>query len=157
MFESQEYTENGMRIIKTGRSESDINMAAQAGFFPVIKKVEPSKSILSKYAVYQHGETGEIVIGGDYREGIPGNGYEVVIDHTFYYPHSYELPFAAYLVPKDITVGERVYIEDLIEDFVGATWNQGDTYRLDGCEAIWTGTEFEIQYDENRNKQEYIG
>ena len=32
MFESQEYTENGMRIIKTGRSESDINMAAQAGF-----------------------------------------------------------------------------------------------------------------------------
>ena len=45
-------------------------------------------------------------------------------------------PFAAYLIPRDLKAGERVFVEDLIEDFVGGEWNQGDVLRLDSCEAI---------------------
>lgn len=65
--------------------------------------------------------------------------------------------FAAYLISKDIKIGERVFIEDLIEDYIGASWSQGDTYRLDSCEAIWNGTDLEIQYDPRSNRADFIG
>ena len=72
--------------------------------------------------------------------------YEKVIDWTFYYPHQFPSPYAAYLIPDDIEIGEWVYLEDLIEDFVGASWNQGDKYRLESSEAMWNGKDFEIPY-----------
>jgi hypothetical protein len=61
-----------------------------------------------------------------------------------------------YLIPPDIDLGERVFLEDLIEDFVGAVWNQGNAYRLKSCEAIWNGKAFEIDYNPY-NIQEWIG
>ena len=59
-------------------------------------------------------------------------------------------------MPKDIHVGEKVYLEDLIEDIIGSSWNQGDTYRLDGSEAIWNGSDFEIQFKEE-NRSNFMG
>ncbi len=38
--------------------------------------------------------------------------------------------------------------EDLIEDIVGSTWNQGDCYRLAGSEAVWDGDNFVVQVSE---------
>jgi hypothetical protein len=149
----------GLRVIKTARDADSINKAAKSGFKPLIKKVEPSDNIRSKYAVVQNKKTGEIAIAGDYRADYAGdnNDFETVIDWTFYYPYSFKSPFAAYLIPKDIKVGERVFIEDLIEDYIGASWNQGDTYRLESCEAIWNGTDLEIQYDPRTNCSDFIG
>ncbi len=146
----------GLRVIKTARDENSINKAAKSGLYPLIKEVKPSDKIRSKYSVVQHKLTGEIKILGDYRWN-DLEEYEVVIDWTFYYPHSFKSPFAAYLIPKDIQIGERVFIEDLIEDFIGASWNQGDTYRLESCEAIWNGTDLEIQYDPRTNRSDFIG
>lgn len=130
---------NVLRVIKTARDKEAINRAANQGYYPLIKKVECSDEIKSKYAVLQNKETGEIKVIGDYRSRYDGDGYEVVIGFTFYYPHHFESPFAAYLIPEDLKAGERVYLEDLIQDYIGGSWNQGDTYRLDGCEAIWNG------------------
>jgi hypothetical protein len=146
----------GLRVIKTARDEKSINMAAKSGLYPLIKQVKPSNKIRSKYSVAQHKLTGEIKILGDYRWN-DLDEYEVVIDWTFYYPYSFKSPFAAYLIPKDIKIGEKVFIEDLIEDFIGASWNQGDTYRLESCEAIWNGTDLEIQYDPIANRSDFIG
>ena len=150
-----------LRVIKTARDKNSINRAAKNGLKPLIKRVEPSDKIRSKYSVVQNKKTGEIEIVGDYRGGIhsDNNGeFITVIDWTFYYPHSFKSPFAAYLIPKDIVIGERVFIEDLIEDYIGARWNQGDTYRLESCEAIWNGTDLEIQYDDpSANRLEIIG
>jgi len=150
-----------LRVIKTARDKNSINRAAKNGLKPLIKRVEPSDKIRSKYSIVQNKKTGEIEIVGDYRGGIhsDNNGeFITVIDWTFYYPHSFKSPFAAYLIPKDIVIGERVFIEDLIEDYIGARWNQGDTYRLESCEAIWNGTDLEIQYDDpSANRLEIIG
>jgi hypothetical protein len=102
----------------------------------------------------------EIEIIGDYRMGVRMNKeipFETVIDWTYYYPQTFNSPFEAYLIPKDIKTGERVFIEDLIEDYIGAKWNQGDTYRLESCEAIWNGTDLEIQYDPKANRSDFIG
>lgn len=49
-------------------------------------------------------------------------------------------------MPADLKTGEKVFLEDLIEDLVGMVWNQGNAYRLECSEAIWTGHDFEIQY-----------
>lgn len=150
----------GLRIINTARDKNSINKASKNGFKPLIKKVEPSDKIRSKYSVVQNTKTGEIEIVGDYRGGFLSNDsdeFVTVIDWTFYYPHNFKSPFAAYLIPNDITVGERVYVEDLIEDYIGASWNQGDTYRLESCEAIWNGTDLEIQYDPRANRSDFVG
>jgi hypothetical protein len=147
----------GLRVIRTARDEASINEGARCGFFPLVKPVQPSPEIRSKYAVVQNQVTGEIQVSGDYRwRGRMEEG-EVVIDFTFYYPHSFPSPFAAYLIPRDLQVGERVYLEDLIEDVVGGSWNQGDTYRLASCIAVWNGRDFELQYDPETDRDVMIG
>ena len=144
-FSNKNRNSQTLRVIKTARDKNSINRAAKNGLRPLIKKIQPSKKIRSKYSVVQNKKTGEIEIVGDYRgSGLntDDNGeFITVIDWTFYYPHNFKSPFAAYLIPKDIVIGERVFIEDLIEDYIGASWNQGDTYRLESCEAIWNGTD----------------
>jgi hypothetical protein len=160
VFWGKNKNSNELRVIKTARDKESINQAAKNGYRPLIKKIEPSDKIRSKYSVIQNKQTGEIEIIGDYRMGVRMNKeipFETVIDWTYYYPHTFNSPFAAYLIPKDIKTGERVFIEDLIEDYIGAKWNQGDTYRLESCEAIWNGTDLEIQYDPKANRSDFIG
>ncbi|WP_196887509.1 hypothetical protein [Aureivirga sp. CE67] len=138
------------RVIKTARNIEEMNEAARNGFRPLVKKVEASEKIRSKYSIFQHIETGEIKNIVDAREGLKyqrDENYINVIERTFYYPYNFESPFAAYLVPKDIEVGELVFLEDLIEDLVGFEWNQGVTHRLISCEAKWNGESFEILYN----------
>lgn len=142
----KEKNPNNLRVIKTARNEKDINEAAKQGFWPLVKKVIPSDKIKSKYAVSQNMNTGEIEVCGDYRSGCEDSD---VIGWTFYYPYHFESPYAAYLIPKDIKIGEKVFIEDLIEDIVGGTWNQGNAWRLECSEAIWNGEELEIATDDD--------
>lgn len=159
-FWNRNKNSNELRVIKTARDKESINKAAKNGYRPLIKKIEPSDKIRSKYSVIQNKQTGEIEIIGDFRMGFSmdeESSYETVIDWTYYYPHAFNSPFAAYLIPKDIKTGERVFIEDLIEDYIGASWNQGDTYRLASCEAIWNGTDLEIQYVPKANRSDFIG
>ncbi|WP_276345618.1 hypothetical protein [Daejeonella sp. JGW-45] len=148
--------ESNLRVIKTARSKEAINQAAKEGYWPLVKPVIPSPEIKTKYAVIQHSETGEIEISADFRFdsmafGEKGNK---VIDFTFYYPYHFENPYAAYLIPKDLKINEKVFLEDLIEDIVGSTWNQGDSYRLASSEAVWDGTNFKILENE---KVDFIG
>ncbi|MBS9783416.1 MAG: hypothetical protein KGV46_02560 [Pasteurella sp.] len=157
------YNENGLRIVKTARSKKKINKAARKGYYPLIKEVIPSKEIHSKYCVIQHPETNEIKVIGDARRFMGDSGiglqvcYKTVIGWTSYYPYNFKSPFAAYLIPPDIKVGERVFVEDVIEDYVAARWNQGNTYRLESCEAIWNGEDLEIQYDDIGDRITMIG
>lgn len=144
---------DGLRVIKTARTEEAINRAAKAGFFPLVKEVKPSLEIRQKFAVFQDRSTGEIMVAGDYRIGQNG---DPVVPFTFYYPYCFPSPFAAYLIPPDLEVGEVVFLEDLIEDLIGARWNQGDAYRLEACQATWLGHDFEIHHSES-NVDEVVG
>lgn len=146
MFWRRSKNADGLRIIYTARGKWSINRAINKGFIPLIKKVEPSKKIHSKFAVIRNTISGKIDVIRDFRQSDRPD-YEIVLDWTSYYPHYFKSPFAAYLIPNDIQIGERVYIDDLIEDIVGGSWNQGDTYRLTSSEAVWDGTELLIQFD----------
>jgi hypothetical protein len=144
----ERYTREGLRVIRTARTPDEINAAARTGVRPLVKPVNPSPQVRSKIAVFQNRINGTIRLVGDYRAMSHDEDEEMVVDFRFYYPHAWPHPFAAYLIPRDLEVGERVYLEDLIEDIVGERWNQGDTYRLPACEATWNGEEFEIDYEE---------
>ena len=141
---------SNLRIIKTARDEEQINLAANNGYFPLMKLVQPSPDISSKFAIRQDKIKGTIEVLGDYRMS---DGSDCVIGWTNYYPYNFKSPFAAYLIPKDIKIGERVILEDLIEDIIERQWNQGSAWRLDSCEAIWNGSNFDIQYDKNNIQQ----
>ena len=153
--------ERNLRSIGTARDEQAINRAAKKGFFPLLKKVEPSDTLRTKFSVKQNKKTGQITVVSDYRDrGYSRSnegGFETVIPFTFYYPYTFASPFAAYLLPKDLKVGEKVWLLDLIEDYVGSTWNQGDAFRLESCEAIWNGIDFDIQYNPDINRRDFIG
>ncbi len=142
-----------LHIIKTARDIDSINKAVEAGLSPLFRKVIPSEEIKSKYAVCRNRQNGEFVVLQDYRDvSRHQQVYEIIIDWTFYYPYSFSSPFAAHLIPRDLVVGERVFIKDLIEDYVGINWNQGNAYRLQSCEAIWDGEDLKIQPKETTKK-----
>lgn len=149
-----------LRTIRTARGKDKINEGVAAGFWPLVKRVQPSEEISSSICVYQHKKTGEIKTVGDGRVGIrldSNEDYELVVPWFSYYPYQFKSPIAAYLIPTDLEKGEEVYLEDLIEDYVGRSWNQGSAWRLKGCKAIWNGQDFEIQYNPDVQRTDFIG
>lgn len=131
------FTSTELRVIHTARHLVAMNNAVEKGFWPLIKPVIPDKTIGTKLIVWQD-EFGIVYTSTDYRSrGARGDTY-------WHNPYISPLPFAAYLIPPDIEVGERVYLVDLIEDRPCMVWNQGDSWRAGSAEAIWTGEEFEL-------------
>lgn len=119
--------------IATVRNIEDIERAVSIGYWPDVHIVQyKDKEILQKVGLFQNMKTGAIKLSGDYRyifniQDSPE--WEEVMPVTFYYSGYQESPFAAYLIPKDLPDGSSVFIPDPITDFLGETWNQGDTYR----------------------------
>ena len=135
MFDMSTYRYD-LPIIRTVRSLSDIKRAIQMGYWADIRLVQyKDREIKQKFAVYQHSETGEIKIIGDYRSIIDRGSklhnevWQEIIPFTYYYANYQEEPVAAYLIPKDLKDNLEVFIPDPIEDLIGSTWNQGDCYR----------------------------
>lgn len=132
------YTDTELRVIHTARYLTAMNDAVEKGFCLLIRPVIPDETIGVKMEVWQD-EFGKVITSGDYRSMGP------IGSKTYWHnPYISPLPFAAYLVPPDIEVGERVYLVDLIEDRPGRVWNQGDSWREDASEATWTGETFEL-------------
>ena len=143
----EEHQEGRMRVIKTARTETEINTAIRLGFKALIKEVIASDEIRVMYALERDIETGEVKVLHDAWEIYAHHDEaERIIDEVYYYPYQFPSPFAAYLVPHDIEVGEMVILEDLIEDIVGDR-HKMHTYRLSSAEAMWSGETFVINHD----------
>ena len=143
-----------MKIIYTGRSVEAINKAIKRGFLPILKELKPHPDIYSKVAVTINYETEEVEEHGDFRSCM--NAGPDGLDWIKYYPYHWDLPYAAYLVPDDIEIGERVLLTDLIEDYIGGSWNQGDAYRAERAEAVWNGEDFDVD-EGSINKSVILG
>jgi len=141
---------NGLRIIETARSfyKIDINNFIDDGYTVLVKKLEPLPSLFNRVHIFQHKQTKNIkILGTDGREWIKFNRSEhELLEEIRYYPYKFEHPYAAYLIPPDIQLNEKVFVADLIEDYIGIRhWGN---HRLQSCEAIWNGKELEILYSE---------
>ena len=137
---------NGLRVIRTIRGETAINVAKEMGLKLIELRAEVSDDFNVKYKKVKDKLTGKIVTLGDFREDhyFRKSRYKTIVDWTSRNPSKFFSPFAAYIVPKDLKSGERVLINDVITNHVSGRWNQGDVYRLSKSEAIWTGRYFNI-------------
>ncbi len=133
-----------LRIVKTLRTKEEIKDAINSGQKVLKQKVKPSKEIRVTDIHIKDKKTGKITVQPYSFHALPTDydRYEVVKKRT-YYPYDFPSKDAAYVLPEDLSVGERVILEDLIEDIVGASHSWG-TYRLDSAEAIWNGEEFVV-------------
>ena len=147
---------SNLRVIKTARDQDSINQAAQEGLRPLVKLVEQSDEFRGHFQIIQHSQTGEIRVMGDSRRRVT-EGFEVVIPWTGFKRVYFTSPFAAYLLPPDLANGERVWVEDLIENFIDSYGGQGGTTRLHSAEAIWNGQELRIQYNTETDTRVYKG
>lgn len=134
-------------VITTARTVEAINKGVRDGYWPVLKAVLPSAEIKTKTLVTQNPD-GSIKVDGDLREALSAS---YIFEHN---PYRSPLAFAAYLIPRDLEAGTRVFIPDLIEDILGRRWNQGDTYRRNEGFAVWDGKDLVI---EEKPVGEFVG
>ena len=144
-----------LRIIKTARGIEDINKAADMGFIPLVKKLKPLKKLFRTTGIFRNKNTNKIEEAEDYvvyRQYGKITSYEdedeweLVVPFYSYYPYKFDSQYAAYLIPHDIEKGEKVILEDLIEDYYGGSfWSHH--IRVESLQAIWTGEDFSILYD----------
>ena len=152
------FTANGLRIIHTARDLDAINRAVREGFKPLILPVVPDPRIRSKVALFKNIHTGLYETSSDLRHYFwSGELKDQVTKFLWYYPYKFAEPFAAYLLPPDLYFEERVLLEDLIEDYIGGSWNQGDVWRLASCEATWNGRSFTVHYDPKELRRTIVG
>jgi len=146
-FENQEW--NDLRIIKTAWTiDNDFDLH----FVDYNQNPQVNRKLL----VFKEKDTGKISFHSDYRLLIKSGDILIKIyDGNF--PLKTILPFAAYILPKDIKINEYVVIAHVIEDLVEGYWNQGDTVLLTMCMARWTGDKFIYDYDPKQTKKEFIG
>lgn len=129
-----------LRKIRTVRSIFMINLAAKFGYYPLIDIVQNDiKS--KKIKILQNKKTGKIRV-------LEGNGFstnstydEERIIFWKYYPQEFKSPFAAYLIPKNISIGERVFVKELINNHFVSFPKNGNKHGTNSCEAIWNGSE----------------
>lgn len=137
------YTDAGLRIIYTARSLQAINRAVKLGFWPLVKPVNMSPPYANTYTVYQHYKTGNVKLSHDPRQEMKLWGeWRKVADFGGQNPVRFRNPYAAYLIPSDLEVDQRVWLEDLIEDLPAVLGVVQE--RLSSAEAIWNGQDFEV-------------
>lgn len=150
-MEQSKNTNKKLRTIKTARSVAAMNQGVQEGFFPLITEVGDLSKFKSAYIFNQNKKTGEVSrVVHDFRFADrflidEEDDYKYFNIGKPLYEYNYELPFAAYLIPKELEIGEKVFLEDIIEDYIDKIWNQGSCRRLNCGEAIWTGEKFLVE------------
>jgi hypothetical protein len=155
---------SGERIIRTARSLQALRAAVNQGLIPYFVPNMESGRTQQKLSIVFDREKGRLSISGHFRSGGPfdqqqielryGKGAGIALRQDF---RRHSSPVAAYLLPHDIAVEERVYLEDLIEDRVASIWYQGDAYRASTGFAIWRGHELEIERSEDATGFEILG
>jgi len=134
--------------IRTVRDLSQIDELSMAGARLIIKPVILSPEIKQKAEVWRNRRTGSLLLNNDYRRDMRGEGkdWELVIPWFFYRPSPPQGAIAAYMIPLGLMPGDRVYIEDLIEDIpTNVNEAQQDADRLKSAFATWTGTDFTLE------------
>jgi len=137
---------SGRPVICTARTLEAINEGACRGFVPLVRRAGPDSTVGPKCMLVQHADTGHVHAVGDCRDNRwEKDGWTVVAD-WFHVRPDRPFPYAAYLVPRGLPLGHRVYLEDLIEDVPVVYHSQGDSSRLLACDATWLGDDFELEW-----------
>jgi hypothetical protein len=159
---------NNLRVIKTlhGFDDDTINSYIYNGYKVLIRMQKIGSKLWCRRHIIQDKETNELHIVGIFPQSYSHlkdygcirsitqmdatddeNCRYKVLEYIPCYNKSFDLkrPYAAYLIPPDIKVNEKVFIADLIEE---VTYDY--ISRLESCEAVWDGKDLNIIYDKSR-------
>ena len=145
-----------LRRIRTARGAREINELASTTLRPLI--VEVPRSSESLLTIWQHAVSGRIAFSYSRRfapdevnEDRSGEGHWREVE---FQPQEQPrrcgddgLPIAAYMIPSDLRIGDRVWIEDIIEDVVEVHGPGHDRYHQSAV-ATWLGESFRFEVDE---------
>jgi len=155
----EENTE-GLPVIRTARGIEAMEGAYQQGYRLVIKKAgESDEGGQSKYQIRQNTVTSEIEVAGDFRAGwwIEEDGDWRIVANWFFHDDNSPFPYAAYLVPRFLRPGDRVFLEDLIKGEWIEVWNQGNGPRRLSGVATWNGTDSELEEADRGDLPQFVG
>ena len=152
-FEKQNW--NDLRVIRTAWTVDEMNEALDSDFDLHFVDYHQNPQVNMKLLVVKDKETGKIGYHSDYRLLMTSGD---ILINTYYgnFPLKTTLPFAAYILPKDIKKNEYVVIGHVIEDLIEGYWNQGDTVLLTMCIARWTGNKFIYDHDPKQAKKNHF-
>lgn len=166
-FPEQEYhvgNSKNLPVVKSCFDTRSLNMAIEAGHQTCIVQVEINPKLKLSGLLLKNKATGvfEVVSSRNMQAQ-----YTRTIEYTYEewqtvaevsgYARNRRATsgWGAYIIPIGVQVGERVYIEDLIEDVVASGFWHSVGAAAD-AEAIWTGQALEIDHSVYR-KFERIG
>ena len=142
--------------IQTVYGKADIARGYAMGYWPDVRIIRPDPKMNSKISVGQNTQTGEVFYSHDFRDSFReyGCGDDSRADgikelHSFvsYYPYHKPEPVAAYLVPKGLTNGTRVTVDDPIENVIGTTWSQGGGWKAQNIPAFIENNKVILELD----------
>ncbi len=147
-----------LRKIKTLRGKQHIDEAKKKGVLLIYRKAKPFTVTVGKFCIVRNKITGLESKVSDFRDGRDrSNEYEVVQNWKYVY-YTYDFPKkAAYVIPNDIKEGEIVFVDDLIENFLAYTYDQGQDERLSSSKAIWKNKDLHILYNPNTDCHRIYG
>jgi len=143
--ESEEsYRVKPKRTIRTARGVDAINAALAKGFWPLVRVLKPAPHIHDHVLYQQDRESGEIRATHDLR----GHDFDPKTQREtgwlLFSTVDTSPIVAAYLIPPDLYMGEKVRLIDLIENVMAQNGPQFEAQRWASANAIWRGNHFEI-------------
>jgi len=144
---------NKLRVIKTVYDTYKLNAAQKDSCHCLIRKIERTSSLYSSRCLFRNYKTGEyefmpsrenFVQYGEWKN-YPEEEWELIEEVEFYnrVRNPNAAGWGAYIIPKDAKVGERFYIEDIIEDILMEHFWDSRYPATDG-ECVWNGNDIEI-------------
>jgi len=146
---------NFLPVVETTYNTTYLNKARENGYIILIIKRSLNPNLTLKSLLLKNRRTGEYITISSRHVNVqyggppvkyPEDEWELIQEIEGYArDRSFEQNWGAYIIPKTIKLGDRVYIEDLIEDIVaGAFW--GSVSPAVDAEAIWNGSTLEIDH-----------
>lgn len=132
------------RSIRTARGVKAINAAVAKGFWPLLRVLKPAPHIHNHVLYQQNRESGEIREIHDLRGHDFDPNTQRETGWLLFSTVDTSPMVAAYLIPPDLQIGEKVRLADLIENVVAQDGPQFETQRWACANAIWRGNHFEI-------------
>lgn len=149
--ESPDGKYEGCRIIRTARSLGEINrLRVEAKEYHAIIVIINEDSYFKDYSELYHDGSG--YYGMCHRMSYSSFKLKHYCYSFKHYPRKYVSPIAAYIVPNDVYVGERVFVMDVIEDHENERYD-----RLASCFATWDGDGFNLEIPEPLDFDNLIG
>jgi len=135
--------------LRTARTLEAMQLAALEGYQLVFEETGVENDAgEAKYILYYNKEQNELWWSGDYRNHSPPSGSNegewLLVKNWFWVRPDRPMPVAAYVVPRNLPTGCKVFVPDVIREIRHEYWNQGDSELITSAVGTWTGEKIEI-------------